>query len=138
MNIQCYRKCNNLRCVVQVMSDLVVGRRRRIYYEHFSLTLESEVGSGESAAGGNQSHCLPVLVARIVYCPAPGSTSPSVSSCAVAMKGRRQMPVAVVGEGGSPGTAEVCPTCQVKWSAPWVAGESAKALVCHLRPRKQG
>jgi len=60
--------------VVQVMSKFVVGKRRRIYYERFSLMPESEVGLGESAAGGIQFHCSQVSVAQIVRYPAPGST----------------------------------------------------------------
>jgi len=97
--------------VVQVVSGLAVGRRRHIYYERFSSTPESEAGLEGSAAGGIQFHCLRVLVARIVYCPAPGSTSPSVIPCVVAMKDRRRMPVAVVGEEGFPGTMGACPSC---------------------------
>jgi len=56
------------------MSKFVVGKRRRIYYERFSLMPESEVGLGESAAGGIQFHCSQVSVAQIVRYPAPGST----------------------------------------------------------------
>ena len=105
--------------VVQVMSRFVAGRRQRIYYERFSSTLENEVGLEESAAGETQRHCLRVLMVQTGCCPAPGSTSPSVTSCAVVMKGPQQTLVAVEGEGGPPGTAGVYPTCRVTWSAPW-------------------
>ena len=117
---------------------MVVGRHQRIYSERFSLTPESEVGLEESAAGGTQCRCLRVSVAQIVYRLAPGSTSPSVAPCAVATKGQQQMPVVVVGEGGSPGTVEACPTFQVMWSAPWEVGGALKVSVCSLQPRKEG
>ena len=120
------------------MSGLVVGRRRRIYYERSSSTPESEAGLEELVAGGIRCHCSRVLVARIVYHPAPGSTSPSVAPCAVATKDRQQMPAAVAGEGGFPGTAEACPSYQATWSAPWGVGESVKVLVCPPLPRKEG
>lgn len=59
---------------VRVMLSLIVGRRQRIYYGRFSSMLESEVDLEESAAGGTLSRYSQVLVVRIAYCPAPGST----------------------------------------------------------------
>ena len=58
---------------MQVTSRLVAGRRQRIYYERFSLMLESEVDLEESAAGGIHRHGSRVLMAQIVYCQAPSS-----------------------------------------------------------------
>lgn len=104
--------------VVQVMLWLVDARRQHIYCERFSLTLESEVGSEELAVGGIQSRCSRVLMAQIVYRPVPGSTSLSVTSCAVATRGLQQMLVAMVEEGVSPGTKGASLTCQATWSVP--------------------
>jgi len=119
--------------VVQVMLRLVVGRRQRIYCERFSLMLESEVGLEESAAGGTLCLYSQALLARIAYCPAPGSTSPSATFCAAATKGRRQTLVAVEGEEDFQGTVGVCPPCPATWSAPWEAGEVVKVSVYPIR-----
>ena len=124
--------------VVQVMSRFVVEGHQHIYYERSSSTLESGVDSEESVVGGIQCHHLRESMERIVYCPAPGLTSPSATSYAVATKGLQQMLVAEEGEGGFPEMVEVFPTCRVTWSATWEAGEALKVSVCPLRSRIEG
>ena len=120
--------------MVQATRKSIVGEHQRIYYERFSSTLGSEGDSGGSGARGILSRGWRVLVVRIGYFLAPGST-PSAVPYAAVKRGPRRRLVAAEGVGGFLGTTEVLPPFQVMQSVPWEADGAVKTLVCLLKPR---